>query len=95
MKSCATLLQSTQNSKILKYWSSLSQWPPHRLGEGELLEVEGHGIAELLEEVLDVGLGRVLIAESLRLPGLNDGEGVTSELLEQARRNTAGAFLKV
>ena len=42
-----------------------------------------------------MGLGRVLIAESLRLPGLNDGEGVTSELLEQARRNTAGAFLKV
>ena len=42
-----------------------------------------------------MGLGRVLIAESLCLPGLNDGEGVTSELLEQARRNTAGAFLKV
>ena len=40
-------------------------------------------------------LGRVLVAESLRLPGLDDGEGVASELLEQARGNAAGAFLKV
>ena len=39
-------------------------------------------------------LSCVLVAEGLRLPGLDDGEGVTSELLEQARGNTAGAFLK-
>ncbi len=42
-----------------------------------------------------MGLGRVLVAESLRLPGLDDGQGVASELLEQARGNAAGAFLKV
>ena len=42
-----------------------------------------------------MGLGRILVAESLRLPGLDDCEGVSSELLEQARRNAAGAFLKV
>ena len=64
------------------------------LGECELLEVKGHSVAELFEEVLDVGLGGVLVTQSLRLPCLNDGEGVSAELLEQARRNTAGAFLK-
>ena len=79
--------------KILRY--NTDPFPLHRLGEGELLEVECHGVAELLEEVLDVGLGRVLVAERLRLPGLDDGEGVSSELLEQARGNAAGAFLKV
>ena len=40
-------------------------------------------------------LGSVLVAEGLRLPGLDDGEGVASELLEQARGNAAGAFLKM
>ena len=63
------------------------------LGESELLEVEGHVVTHLLEEVLDVGFSSVLVAEGLRLPGLDDGERVAPELLEETGGDAAGAFL--
>ena len=63
------------------------------LGESEFLEVEGHVVTHLLEEVLDVGFSSVLVAEGLRLPGLDDGERVAPELLEETGGDAAGAFL--
>ena len=64
------------------------------LGESERLEVDGHPVtSHLLEEVLDVGLGHILVDIGRRLPGLDDGERVAPELLEETGGDAAGAFL--
>ena len=44
---------------------------------------------------LDVVPGSVLVARGLGLPGLDDGEGVAAELLEQPGGDAAGALLNM
>ena len=64
------------------------------LGESERLEVDGHPVtSHLLEEVLDVGLGHILVDIGRRLPGLDYGERVGLARLEKIGGDAAGAFL--
>ena len=60
----------------------------------ELLHIHSDGVPHLLEEVGDMVRGHVLVTVSLRIPGLNDGERVSTKFLEKPGGDASSAFLR-